>query len=219
MRLRMLAHARTLQRAGGCRRLATLLACALALAMLGLVAEAGAFKWVPRNPADRLARLPMDDYRYDYARRCTTKPRAGTVALQRWLERNSRGDAWGIMRCEKLGRGNYSLHAEGRALDWRLNVHRRVERRAADRLIRLLLAPDRRGNAHALARRMGVQEIIWNCRAWWSGSERLVPYSPCYDSRGRRTRVDDTTAHRDHVHIGLNRRGAARRSTFWSRGA
>ena len=83
-----------------------------------------------------------------------------------------RGQSWGIMRCEKLVRRNYSLHAEGRALDWHLDARNPADRRAGERLIALLLAPDRAGNPHALARRMGVQEIIWDCRAWWSGAER-----------------------------------------------
>ena len=77
------------------------------------------------------------------------------------------------MRCERLGPDSFSLHAEGRAIDWHLDAARRAERREARRLIDLLLAKDRVGNPHALARRMGIQEIIWNCRSWWSGSERM----------------------------------------------
>jgi hypothetical protein len=64
---------------------------------------------------------------------------------------------------------------------------------------------------------MGIQEIIWNCRSWYSGGDSLRPYSPCYDSKGRRKKIDDTTAHRDHIHFGVNWRGAKMRTTFWSR--
>ena len=171
---------------------------------------------VSRNPADRLAAQPIEDYRYDHARRCTRGPRAGTLALQAWLGRHARGQSWGIVRCEKLSRRNYSLHSEGRALDWHLDARNPADRRAGRRLIRLLLAPDRAGNPHALARRMGVQEIIWDCRAWWSGAERPARYSACYSRRGKlRRRVDATTAHRDHIHLGLNRMGAARLTSFW----
>lgn len=194
-------------------------AVALAIVLLVPAVSAAGFARVRGNPADRLAHLPIDDYRYDYAKRCNKRPRPGTRALERWLERNVRGESWGIMRCEKLSGSNYSLHAEGRAIDWRLNVHKRVERRAADRLIRLLLAPDRKGNKFALARRMGVQEIIWNCRAWWGGSDRLTKYSLCYDRRGRRRKVDDTSAHRNHMHIGQNLAGARKRTSFWTRRA
>jgi hypothetical protein len=174
---------------------------------------------VASNPADELVAKPIDEYRYDHAKRCKQRPSRGALALQAWLEQNSRGEFWGIMRCEKLGdRGNYSLHAEGRAIDWHLDVHKRADRKAARRLIRLLLAADSAGNPHALARRMGVQEIIWDCRSWWSGAERMDRYSACYTRRGKKRKgVDDTTAHRDHVHIGLNRAGARRRSSFWQR--
>lgn len=187
-----------------------------ALLAMHATASADGFKAVSGNPADKLVKRPIDDYAYDHAKKCKKRPSRGAQAFQSWLERNAGGTAWGIMRCEKLSRGNYSLHAEGRALDWHLDVHDRADRKEAKRIINLLLAPDRAGNEHALARRMGVQEIIWNCRSWWAGSESLGPYSVCYDRKGkRRKRVNDTSAHRDHIHFGLNRRGAAMRSSFW----
>ena len=68
-----------------------------------------------------------------------SKPTPGANALVRWLKRNSRGQFWGIMRCEKLSKRNYSLHS------------------------------------------------------------------------------DRTLAHRDHVHLGLNRAGARKRTSFWAR--
>jgi hypothetical protein len=174
------------------------------------------FAPLPHNPADRLAAQPIEDYRYDRAKRCTRSPRSGTVALQGWLSAHAGGESWGIMRCERLSRRNYSLHSEGRAIDWHLDARNPADRRAGRRLIKLLLAPDGAGNPHALARRMGVQEIIWDCRAWWSGAERPMPYSVCYSKRGKpRRHVDATTAHRDHIHIGLNRMGAARLTSFW----
>ena len=46
---------------------------------------------------------------------------------------------------------------EGRAIDWHLDAHDAADRRAAERLARMLLAPDSRGNPQALARRMGGQ--------------------------------------------------------------
>lgn len=191
-----------------------LLAC---FACLGAAASAlAAFDPVPRNPANRLLSVPIDDERYDHATRCRSRPMRGTRALEAWLDRYARGGSWGIMRCEKLGRGNYSLHAEGRALDWNLDAGRSAERREAERIIALLLAPDRRGNERALARRMGIQEIIYNCRSWFSGMDRMKRYSACYDRRGRRRkRVNRTIAHRDHIHFGLSRRGGAGRTSYW----
>jgi len=168
------------------------------------------------NPADRLADRPIDDYRYDHARHCRRGPAPGTLALEAWLTAHVRGASWGIMRCEKLSRRDYSLHSEGRALDWHLDVTDPPDRRAAKKVIRLLLATDRGGNEHALARRMGIQEIIWNCRSWWSGSDGMDDYSVCFTERGKPRRgVSATLAHKDHIHFGLSRAGAAKRTSFW----
>ena len=198
------------------RRALTLGATLLALLPASAAAFPNVFRPVRDNPADRLADAPIEDYRYDHARRCVKTPRAGMLALQRWLEAHAAGESWGIMRCEKLGGRDYSLHAEGRALDWHLDARVHGDRKAGDRLIRMLLAPDRRGNPHALARRMGVQEIIWDCRAWWSGAITAQRYSACYSKRGKRRRhVNPTIAHVDHIHIGLNKMGAAKLTSFW----
>jgi hypothetical protein len=194
-----------------------LLLALLATLLAAGVAVAAPYGRVAHNPADRLAARAIDDYRYDHARDCRKRATPGALALVDWLERNIAGVFWGIMRCSRLSRRDFSLHAEGRAIDWHLNGHSAADRRAARRLILTLLATDRAGNTHALARRMGVQEIIWDCRSWWSGAERMGPYSACEDRKGRKRKVDDTTAHRDHIHIGLNWAGARKRSSFWRR--
>ena len=201
------------------RRLLALVVLALALALPAQAAAAiNVFDAVKGNPADKLASLEIDDYGYDHAKSCRRKASPGIIALQSWLGTNAGGVSWGTMRCEKLSKQNYSLHSEGRALDWHLNARDARERREADRILALLLAPDKLGNPHALARRMGIQELIWNCRSWWSGSEKMGKYSRCYDEDGKRRKVDDTSAHRDHIHIGLNWAGARRQSSFWARG-
>ncbi|MET0823916.1 MAG: hypothetical protein ABWY79_06130 [Solirubrobacterales bacterium] len=84
------------------------------------------------------------------------------------------------------------------------------------RLIRTLLATDRKGNPRALARRMGVQGLIFDCRAWWAGMERMDEYSYCYRGNGElRDDLERTAAHRDHVHIELNWKGAREQTSFW----
>lgn len=194
------------------------LALALALpaaapALVQLPAEPAT---VPGNPADKLLPLPIEEPVYDRATRCSRKARPGMARFQAWLEARSRGVSWGTYRCEKWGRDQASLHAEGRALDWHLDASRRADRRDAQRLILLLLAPDAVGNPQALARRMGVQEIIWDCSYWGAGMDAFSEYRPCLDKRGRpRKRVNPTIAHRDHVHFGLTKAGAAARTSFW----
>jgi hypothetical protein len=171
------------------------------------------------NPANdpRLLREPIEGSHYDYGKKCLSHPQRGTLALQAWLGRHFRGVSWGIMRCEKLGPHNYSLHSEGRALDWHLDAHVPAQKSAAMRLIGLLLATDRDGNRTALARRMGVQGIIFNCHNWWAGSPpRLTPYSYCYTASGKRKKhLDPTAAHMNHVHLELDWAGARKRTSFW----
>jgi hypothetical protein len=185
----------------------------LRLALLTFTAMLAAF-----STPSALADLAIDDYAYDKARDCRKRPTPGALALVDWLEKNAKGTSWGIMRCERWGRNSASLHAEGRAVDWHLDASRPADRREARRLIDLWLATDSAGNEHALARRMGIQEIIWNCRSWWSGSEGVGPYSACYSERGKlRRRVSRTEAHKDHIHIGLSRAGARMQTSFWAR--
>jgi hypothetical protein len=171
---------------------------------------------MPHNPADRLLDVPIEPSTYDPATHCDPRTKPGMVDLQRWLEHNVRGVFWGSYRCEKWGRHSASLHAENRAIDWHLSVHSAADRRAAKTLIALLLAPDRAGNPQALARRMGVEEIIWDCRYWGAGMPDFEPYSACLTKRGKlNRRVDDTTAHRDHIHLGMTKAGAAALTSFW----
>lgn len=172
------------------------------------------------NPVERLSALPMDDERYDPATHCDPKGKPGTKKLVRWLQANQPGEFWGSYRCEKWGPHEASLHAEGRAVDWHLDGSTATGRREARRLIELLLAPDSTGTPHALARRMGVEEIIWDCSYWGAGSDDFGRLSVCYSKRGVvKRRVDPTTAHRDHVHLGLSKRGAAALTSFWTRRA
>jgi hypothetical protein len=171
------------------------------------------------NPADRLLAVPIEDSVYDPAQRCSRKEKPGMVALQQWLEANVRGVFWGSYRCEKWGKRSASLHAENRAIDWHLDASVRADARAAEQLIRLLLAPDAAGNPQALARRMGVEELIWDCGYWGAGMTEFSPYDPCFTKRGKpRKKVDPTVAHRDHLHIGMTKDGAMARTSFWSRG-
>jgi hypothetical protein len=192
------------------------------LATLVLAAPAGAFRLghapqpVAHNPADHLAGLAPDPEVYDPATHCTSKPKPGMTAFVGWLERHAQGVFWGTYRCELWGPHEASLHAEGRAVDWHLDVTNPSDRHEARRLIELFLAPDRLGTPHALARRMGVEEMIWDCSYWAAGMDDFVAYKPCLSKHGQiRRHVDPTVAHRDHIHFGLSKSGAMRRTSYW----
>jgi hypothetical protein len=138
------------------------------------------------------------------------------LEFQKWLEQNVRGSTWGIMRCESWGGGNFSLHSEGRAIDWHLDARNAGERRAAMNLIHTLIERDRRDNTTALARRMGVQGIIFDCKTWWAGGIGLGRYSYCFNENGdKKKKLDPTQAHINHVHLELNWAGARERTSFW----
>jgi hypothetical protein len=203
-----------------------LVALACAATVLGSAAPAGAFRLGPvvspvaGNPADRLADLPADPEDYDTATHCAPKPHPGMTALVAWLQRHARGTFWGSYRCELWGPHEASLHAENRAVDWHLDVSVPADRAAARTLIDLLLAPDRTGLPHALARRMGVEEIIWDCSYWGAGMQEFKAYSPCYGKDGtRRKHVDPTVGHLNHLHIGMSKAGAAKKTSFWTANA
>jgi hypothetical protein len=171
------------------------------------------FELVAGNPVEQLIDLPLDEQVYDEATHCVKNPTKGALAMVKWLPKVSpRGVNWGINRCEMWGKHSASLHAEGRAIDWHLDVHDKADRADAEHLIDLLMAPDSLGEPHALANRLGVQGLIWDCRAWFGGDE-FRKYSACSNPK-----VDDTTAHRNHVHIELNKAGAKLQSSWWTQG-
>ncbi len=184
---------------------------------MSLPALAGGLRPNPANSRHLLDK-PMDDERYDRATKCRDQTPPGMKALVDWLQHNVRGESWGVYRCEKLkgGGANYSLHSESRALDWHLDAGIAKEKRAAYRLIDTLLAKDQRDNSRALARRMGIQGLIFDCKAWWAGMEDLGKYSYCYKRNGDlRNNLNRTQAHRDHIHIELNEDGAKKKTSFW----
>lgn len=164
------------------------------------------------NPANNFLSVPMDPYAYDYAKGCNAEMPRGMRKLRNWLEANVRGETWNIYRCDRLGNG-WSVHAESRAIDWRLNVRNAREKRAADRLVEKLLARDNEGKNHALARRMGVQGIIWNCRSWWATDrgDDLSRYYQCQNGNN----PGFTQAHKDHIHLEMHKVGARAETSFW----
>jgi hypothetical protein len=197
----------------------------LSLALLAIAAPAAnAYPKLPNplppvkgNPANALINTPIEDFRYDSATHCKNSKNAGITKLADWLGANTRGVFWGSYRCEKWGRHSASLHAENRAIDWHLDAFNKADSRAADKLIGLLLAPDSAGNPQALARRMGVEELIWDCGYWGIGMTEFKPYSVCYKPNGKkRKHFDRTSAHQDHIHIGMTKAGAKARTSFWT---
>lgn len=144
---------------------------------------------------------PLDGLRFNSAgRSCRGSSTSGARALRNWLTEESgipQKRPGVIYRCgKKPKRGKKrDLHAEGRAVDFIP-----TSEDSALNLVDLLLA-----NRYSLARRMGVQEIIYDGRVWSSArpSKQLRRY------RG-------PSPHRKSVHVGLNKRGASMKTSFWA---
>jgi monoamine oxidase len=131
---------------------------------------------------------------------CGTGPQPGAEALAKALAARFRGRAE-IFACRPVhGGSRLSLHAEGRAVDWFP-----ADVADAQRILDWLLAPDATGNEHALARRMGVQELIWNRRVWTARRQA----DGWRDHGG-------ANPHTDHLHIGMSWAGARMQTSYWT---
>jgi len=149
-----------------------------------------------------------DPFAYDDAGRwigpegCSGGFTKGAHALSRWLKnhyRFTRSIGGYACRPNTADTSQMSLHGEGRALDWMVNASDAAQRRAVNRFTRKVSAENFR-----LGRAMGIQELIFNRRIWTASRH----------AEGWRA-YTGPNAHTDHIHIGLNRAGASRRTSFW----
>jgi hypothetical protein len=107
-----------------------------------------------------------------------------------------------------------SGHDDHRALDWT------APPAAVQELVDWLTAPDAQGETAANARRLGVMYVIWDNQMWRvydkSGEAPAgtwTEYGACYS---RPAPGDDTSCHRDHVHLSLTAAGAAGTVSYWA---
>jgi hypothetical protein len=137
---------------------------------------------------------------YDGQDSCSSTSQPGVVAFRDLvLATYPCTTSGGITR--GCGVGGKSEHKEGRAWDWMI----KAPHPAADALLGWLLASDGQGNAHAIARRLGVMYIIWNKKIWksYQASKGWQGYS-------------GSSPHTDHVHFSFSWAGAKKTTSFWS---
>lgn len=191
------------------RRLAlSLLAPTLVLSGLALVGPAG--------PAAAAQPAPVEDYAsYDGPRACKPKAQPGTLNLRAWTVATYGGGAGGTSRACR-GKPT-SEHQEGRAFDWTVQATRKADRVRVNRWLAALLATGPSGEAHELARRMGVMYVIWNDKMYAS-YRQFAPTPYVYSScRGKPLKKCSATfRHRDHVHVSLSRAGAQARTSWYA---
>ncbi|GGK56360.1 peptidoglycan-binding protein [Ornithinimicrobium pekingense] len=90
-----------------------------------------------------------------------------------------------------------SFHHDGRALDWPLNAWDSADRQIADAVISWLVADD-----GEVAKRFGIEYLIWNGLIWDNNSGRWSYYTG--------------NPHTDHIHFSFTWDGAQMRTSWWT---
>ncbi len=135
---------------------------------------------------------------------CSPAAKPGTAAFANLLLRTYRNSrSLGISR--SCGVGGKSEHKEGRAFDWGVNVRSKADRASVKALMHWLLKRDRFGNRYAMARRLGIQYMIWNRRIWGA-----------YSAGSGWRKYTGSNPHTDHVHFSMSWAGARKKTSFWN---
>jgi len=98
----------------------------------------------------------------------------------------------GIVRACSVG--GRSEHKEGRAFDWGVSARSAADRARVAKVVTWLTRADTFGNRFAMARRLGIQYLIWNRKIWGS-----------YSAASGWRKYTGANSHRDHVHISFKR--------------
>ncbi|WP_018350290.1 peptidase inhibitor family I36 protein [Longispora albida] len=182
--------------------------------ILAAVALALACAVVPAAPASAAATPPVpafsavpDDYAHqDSVDRCDAGTKPGVSDFYQLLRSTYPGLGernWGTYVCDPSTWGG---HDQGRALDWGLNSGNAGERDIASTVLGWLLAT-RDGEPHAIARRLGINFIIWN---------RQIIYLMTEYSDHNWHPYGGASPHTDHIHFEFGWAGAQRQTTWWT---
>lgn len=133
---------------------------------------------------------------WQYSYSCDPNNKPGMVALANLLADHYDRPTWyGSRSCIQ---GDNSQHYEGRAFDWSMNAYDPEQKAIGDSVAQWLTA-----NNGEMARRFGVQSIIWNRQAWYLYKPGY--WSPYYGA----------SPHTDHLHISFSWDGAMGRTSWW----
>jgi hypothetical protein len=109
----------------------------------------------------------------------------------------------GIVRACSVG--GRSEHKEGRAFDWGVSAHSAAGRAKVAKVVHWLLKTDAYGNSYAMARRLGIQYLIWNHKIWGS-----------YAASAGWRKYTGADPHTSHMHISFTWAGAREATSFWT---
>ncbi len=134
---------------------------------------------------------------WQYSYSCDPNNKLGMVAFAQLISQHYNRPRYSTSRSCKAG--NTSQHGEGRAVDWPMNVYDPSDKAIGDAVAYWLTT-----NNGEMARRFGVQSVIWNKRAWYL-------YSP-----GSWRDYNGPSPHTDHVHISFTWDGSMKRTSWWT---
>ena len=179
------------------RTVGAVLASVIAFPMIASPAQAGT---IPFPKPSRTLPAALDvAASYQEGTRCLTENQPGAVAFAKLLNATYGNRTYGILRkCA-------AEHGEGRALDWMINAGNKDQLALANALTGWLAAPDAQGRPGAMARRFGINYIIFNRLQWkaWAPERGWTPYY-------------GVSPHTDHIHFSFNWDGAYKRTSWWS---
>jgi peptidoglycan hydrolase-like protein with peptidoglycan-binding domain len=136
---------------------------------------------------------------YQKGTRCLTETQPGVLAFAKLLNATYGKHAYGTLRtCA-------AEHGEGRALDWMLDAKDPEQLALGNALTRWLSAEDSAGRPGAMARRLGINYIIWNRQQWFAWDPDMA-WKPYYGS----------SPHTDHIHFSFTWDGAYARTSWWT---
>jgi hypothetical protein len=198
---------------------AVALATAATLAATGMLAAvpAGAATVVPAGtPVVKAFRSAAIDAMPSWERENTCSPTAkpGPRYLARLLTATYGPVSSNIVRpCTAADSG----HEEGRALDWMVSARVPAQKAMGDAFVAWLQAPDASGNPEAMARRLGIQYVIWNSMTWraYDPARGWTEYDGCLH-KPHKSRAWDNTCHRTHVHVSFSWDGAYERTSYYT---
>jgi len=159
---------------------------------------------VPPPPTPSVT-LPADiDVAPSYQQQTTCDPTAkpGVTDFAKLLNQHYGTRSYGIGRNCNSG---VTEHSEGRALDWMISAYDPQQKAIADAIVEWLSASDDKGNPGVMARRFGINYIIWNRKMWRA-------YAP---ERGWAT-YTGSHPHDDHIHFTFTWDGAYKRTSWWT---
>lgn len=180
---------------------------ALSIPLLGVpLAASGAVAAPPPKPPAKSLPSALDVAPpYQGQRVCDPHAKPGVTAFAQLMVSHYKVGSAAAWAIERNCNSGVTEHSEGRAWDWMLNAANPSQKAVADSVVAWLSAPDAEGRPGAMARRFGINYIIWNKKMWRA-------YAP---ERGWAA-YTGSSPHTDHIHFTFTWDGAYKRTSWWT---